>query len=746
MSSQRHGRNYNLEYEQEAEFWRDEGFSLYVSNDSVGSKWIVKRPRAGTQRYQEQVQSRLFCEAALLLKLQHPNLCLLKDAPIEHEEVMLVLEPCEPFSAWGLQQKQGMFGLQLADVKCFMYQLVSAIAFLHQHNVGHMRLRPACCFFSQDGILKLGCLDSARVIAKGTFLTSSIPSVAAMPADSALPYCAPEILLHADQSLSADVWSIGCIFAELVTGAPLFEGKSSTAVLRNIIKLMGLCPNHLKVLKETTNHDFQDLEASAYSLEDSLLKKKFANMDSAAARFLDKCLSQDPWKRTTASALLETDFLRSTPDSIRNLMAKENERILKTWTPNEKQRVAAAVAQVAKYLSCAGSEPEDNKGDRQQLPTNNQLPMHSPFMGSESSPLRLRQAQGQQGSIPLNFEVAGVTGLDRISELKAGAEMRKSMAVDLETVLGQRVEVNSDKASLNRVSNWLSSIPTVLGPDLDLDAPSYDDELPVAVSPQLAGLAEKQGKRAVVVGEAASTDMSNDTLRGNQGSPLKIRSPLRVDEVKGELGVLQLPPIHPSGHANVGNQRSGMTGAPPPQKVSQQQQGPLGLASTAISHGNSSSYAPQYGTSLRRTVLGSGCGGVSGQGNNNAPSVAPSISSPINNPSTSNEPLRNSPAAATTSNDSRVSRSMSLRYVPSKPAPTHAPQKQSMGAMSSPISETTAGYMSAAHTNGPNPAAMPNLMTMASLHQGNRFSSLFPLAASHVTCSLEEGSAHAKKA
>jgi serine/threonine protein kinase len=133
--------------------------------------------------------------------------------------------------------------LPVADVKSFMYQLVSAVAFLHQHNVGHMRLRPACCFLSKEGVLKLGGLDSARVIAKGTFLSSSIPVVAATAADSAIPYCSPEVLLHEEQGLSADIWSIGCIFAELMTGMP--ERRKKRFFDLCSVKMKSNMPYHL---------------------------------------------------------------------------------------------------------------------------------------------------------------------------------------------------------------------------------------------------------------------------------------------------------------------------------------------------------------------------------------------------------------------------------------------------------------------------------------------------------------------
>jgi hypothetical protein len=60
-----------------------------------------------------------------------------------------------------------------------------------------------------------------------------------------------------------------------LTGQPLFEGKSAIAVLKNIISLVGVCPSHVKALREKSRSEFQGIDTTVFSSDDmSLLKKK----------------------------------------------------------------------------------------------------------------------------------------------------------------------------------------------------------------------------------------------------------------------------------------------------------------------------------------------------------------------------------------------------------------------------------------------------------------------------------------
>lgn len=102
-----------------------------------------------------------------------------------------------------------------------MYQLLKGIDYCHSHRVLHRDLKPQNLLIDKKGDLKLADFGLARAI--------GIPVRTYTHEVVTLWYRAPEILLGAKQySTPVDIWSVGCIFAELVTKRPLFPGDSGS--------------------------------------------------------------------------------------------------------------------------------------------------------------------------------------------------------------------------------------------------------------------------------------------------------------------------------------------------------------------------------------------------------------------------------------------------------------------------------------------------------------------------------------
>lgn len=113
----------------------------------------------------------------------------------------------------------GRLGLGVNMVKKFMSQLVEGVRYCHSHRVLHRDLKPQNLLIDRDGNLKLADFGLARAF--GVPLRTYTHEVVT------LWYRAPEILLGGRQySTGVDMWSIGCIFAEMCTRKPLFPGDS----------------------------------------------------------------------------------------------------------------------------------------------------------------------------------------------------------------------------------------------------------------------------------------------------------------------------------------------------------------------------------------------------------------------------------------------------------------------------------------------------------------------------------------
>src|SRR3954470_18060048 len=120
-------------------------------------------------------------------------------------------------------------------IKSFMQQLLRGIAYCHHHRVLHRDLKPQNLLINREGELKLADFGLARAF--------GIPVRNYTHEVVTLWYRAPDVLLGSRKySTSVDIWSVGCIFAEMVNARPLFPGASDADQLVKIFKILGSSP------------------------------------------------------------------------------------------------------------------------------------------------------------------------------------------------------------------------------------------------------------------------------------------------------------------------------------------------------------------------------------------------------------------------------------------------------------------------------------------------------------------------
>ena len=133
-------------------------------------------------------------------------------------------------------------------IKSFLYQLLKGVAYCHSKLVLHRDLKPQNLLISRQGQLKIADFGLARPF--GAPVRSYSPEVVT------LWYRSPDILLGSKfYSTSIDMWSVGCVFAEMVTGRPLASGNTAFDQLLKIQKVLGTpssadWPDYEEYLKE----------------------------------------------------------------------------------------------------------------------------------------------------------------------------------------------------------------------------------------------------------------------------------------------------------------------------------------------------------------------------------------------------------------------------------------------------------------------------------------------------------------
>lgn len=117
-------------------------------------------------------------------------------------------------------------------VKLYMYQVLRSLAYIHSLGICHRDIKPQNLLLDpRNGVLKLCDFGSAKILVPGEPNVSYICS---------RYYRAPELIFGAtNYTTNIDIWSTGCVMAELMQGLPLFPGESGIDQLVEIIKVLG---------------------------------------------------------------------------------------------------------------------------------------------------------------------------------------------------------------------------------------------------------------------------------------------------------------------------------------------------------------------------------------------------------------------------------------------------------------------------------------------------------------------------
>ncbi|BAT74052.1 hypothetical protein LR48_Vigan464s001600 [Vigna angularis] len=271
---------------------------VYKARDRVTNETIALK-KIRLEQEDEGVPSTAIREISLLKEMQHRNIVRLQDVVHSEKRLYLVFEYLD------LDLKKHMdsspeFAKDLRQVKMFLYQILCGIAYCHSHRVLHRDLKPQNLLIDRStNSLKLADFGLARAfgIPVRTFTHEVVT----------LWYRAPEILLGSPRySTPVDIWSVGCIFAEMVNQRPLFPGDSEIDELFKIFRILGT-PNEDTWPGVTSLPDFK----SAFpKWQPKDLKTVVPNLDPAGLDLLSRMLHLDPSKRITGRSALEHEYFK----------------------------------------------------------------------------------------------------------------------------------------------------------------------------------------------------------------------------------------------------------------------------------------------------------------------------------------------------------------------------------------------------------------------------------------------------
>ncbi|GAB4844197.1 hypothetical protein Ancab_037563 [Ancistrocladus abbreviatus] len=242
-------------------------------------------------------------EILILRKLDHPNVMKL-DCLVTSRvsgSLYLIFEYMEH----DLTGLSGIPGNKFTEsqIKCYMQQLLLGLQHCHSRGVLHRDIKGSNLLINNDGVLKIGDFGLATFFRPDQKqpLTSRVVT---------LWYRAPELLLGStDYGVAVDMWSVGCILAELFAGKPIMPGRTEVEQMHKIFKLCG-SPSEDYWRKSKLSHAASFKPQKPYKRR---VAETFKDFPSPALALVENLLAIEPEKRGTASAALKSQFFTMKP-------------------------------------------------------------------------------------------------------------------------------------------------------------------------------------------------------------------------------------------------------------------------------------------------------------------------------------------------------------------------------------------------------------------------------------------------
>ena len=245
----------------------------------------------------------------ILSKFNHENIHKVIDMFVSKNQNQYLITPYYKNNLYDYVSKK----LPEKAIKQIIYQILCGVNYLHSLKYLHRDIKPDNILISSEGKIILTDFDLCRQESKGKDDQMTRTAVT-------LYYRAPEIFFgDSYYNNKIDIWSIGCVFAEMITGKPIFKANNELGTLSNIIENIG-CPNEDNWPGVSQLPNYLPFGGGEFKigkiLEEGGLSKEGINM-------VTNMLMLDPKKRPTCEEMMKNDYFKkdiASPDELKNIV------------------------------------------------------------------------------------------------------------------------------------------------------------------------------------------------------------------------------------------------------------------------------------------------------------------------------------------------------------------------------------------------------------------------------------------
>ena len=274
-------------------------FSTILRCKNKTTKDIVILKEISQKKTEDAPNKQVLRELLVLMNFSHPHIVKYNSVFVHHSNIVIEMEFCTSSLSNVIKQISKPF--HVAQTKKIIRSIALGLKYLHDHDIIHRDIKPGNIFIDENCIVKLGDFGSSRII-------TNYNNGNLTPLVGTKWYKAPEIIFgNKLYDKSADIWSFGCLIAELFLLEPLFPGATDFEMINLIFGFLGFSKEDEEVLKPKLKINYKEMK-------DSIFESTFDTADKDSIDLMKKMLCANPKKRINIDEVLLHPYLSGEDD------------------------------------------------------------------------------------------------------------------------------------------------------------------------------------------------------------------------------------------------------------------------------------------------------------------------------------------------------------------------------------------------------------------------------------------------
>ena len=274
-------------------------FSTILRCKNKTTKDIVVLKEISQKKTEDAPNKQVLRELLVLMNFSHPHIVKYNSVFVHHSNIVIEMEFCTSSLSNVIKQISKPF--HVAQTKKIIRSIALGLKYLHDHDIIHRDIKPGNIFIDENCIVKLGDFGSSRII-------TNYNNGNLTPLVGTKWYKAPEIIFgNKVYDKTVDIWSFGCLMAELFLLEPLFPGATDFEMINLIFGFLGFSKEDEEVLKPKLKINYREMK-------DSIFESTFDTADKDSIDLMKKMLCANPKKRINIDEVLLHPYLSGEDD------------------------------------------------------------------------------------------------------------------------------------------------------------------------------------------------------------------------------------------------------------------------------------------------------------------------------------------------------------------------------------------------------------------------------------------------